>query len=82
MYQIYFLVNETMTDTYVGFTNDFEERKKEHRAGKVKSTRRFGNFIHRIIEEVATMEEARNRERYWKSCAGRKKLKKIFEDMK
>ena len=82
MYQIYFLVNEARTKTYVGFSDNFKEREQEHRSGNVKSTKKFGDFRHKILETASSLEEARRREKYWKACSGRKKLKKTFEDLR
>ncbi len=79
MYYIYFLINEFKNKTYTGFTRDLNKRIKEHHNKKVRSTRNFGNFSRFILEEVENLAQARIREKYWKSCAGRKKLKKLFE---
>jgi putative endonuclease len=78
MYTIYWLINETKTKTYVGFTDNLDERVKYHRSGRVKSTASFGGFTYYVLETVNNLEEAIKRERYWKSCAGRKKLKILF----
>ena len=49
------------------------------RSGLVKSTKRFmpWKIIH--LEEYKTAQEAKYREQYWKSGAGRRKLKQFFE---
>lgn len=39
----------------------------------------FGDFHYRIVDTAVDEFEARKKEKYWKSCAGRKKLKKFFE---
>jgi putative endonuclease len=78
MYKIYFLINEWKTKTYVGFTKDLNARIEMHKAGKIKTTESFGVFSVNILENIGTVEEAQKKEKYWKSCAGRKKLKRIF----
>ena len=79
MYTIYLLINEFNTKTYTGFTEDVNQRLMEHKNKKAKSTKLFGNFRHIILErDIATIEQARLREKYWKSCAGRKKIKNSF----
>lgn len=79
MYLIYLLVNEANNETYVGFTENIDRRLDFHKNRKVKSTKKFGNFRHLILENNIDGEhEARVREKYWKSCAGRKKIKKEF----
>ncbi|NMB48481.1 GIY-YIG nuclease family protein [Candidatus Kuenenbacteria bacterium] len=76
MYVIYWLL--TGDKTYIGFSNNFPRRLEEHRKKCVKSTKKFNQFEHYILERVETLIEARQRERYWKSSAGRKKLKKLY----
>ncbi|MCX6765851.1 MAG: GIY-YIG nuclease family protein [Candidatus Moranbacteria bacterium] len=78
-YVIYWLVSENKKKTYIGFTDDIKRRIKEHRNKKVKTTRDFGNFKVFILENIQNENEIEIREKYWKSCAGRKKLKKLFE---
>ena len=78
MYIIYWLINESCTKTYVGFSNKLQNRLHKHKNKRVKSTKNFGNFKVYILEEIETLEKSRKREKYWKSAAGRKKLKKYF----
>ncbi len=75
MYCIYLLLNENKDKTYIGSTNDINRRICEHKSKKTVSTRNFGDFKHFILEKVDSLMDARKREKYWKSCAGRKKLK-------
>ena len=81
MYKLYFLINEARNKTYIGFTDNVDERITTHRYGKVKTTKDFGNFVFTTLEEVKSVEDARRREKYWKSSAGRKKLKIIFDKL-
>jgi len=78
-YKIYWLISEDKLKTYVGFSSRLEERLKEHKNKKVKSTKNFGNFKNHILEKTFTLKEAREREKYWKSHIGRKKLKQLFK---
>ena len=78
MYVIYFLVNESKDKTYIGFTNDISKRIKMHFSGNVRTTENFGKFEYFILERVDNLEEAIKKERYWKSCAGRKKVKEFY----
>ena len=82
MYKIYWLINEEKTKTYVGFSNRLNKRLLEHKSKKIKTTKKFGNFKVYLLEEINTLEDARRRERYWKSSAGRKKLKEYFNKIK
>jgi len=79
MYKIYWLISKSRNKTYIGFTSNIKQRLNYHFVGKVKTTENFGNFRCFILEEVVTLLEARCRERYWKSCAGRKKLKIYYK---
>ncbi len=80
MYYIYFLVNENNSRTYIGFTVDIERRIEERRKGKVKSTKNFGRFKIYIIDKMNSVEKAREKEKFYKSRLGRKKLKNILEN--
>lgn len=65
--------------TYTGHTTQkFEQRLKNHNDGKVQATRRRRPFQVLIIEEHATLGAAKKREKYWKSDAGRRKLKRLL----
>ena len=77
-YSIYWLIDEKGAKTYVGFSGNLEKRLQEHATKKVKSTKNFGAFKCIILEKKPTESEAKKRERYWKSSAGRKKLKAIY----
>ncbi|MEK7576442.1 MAG: GIY-YIG nuclease family protein [Patescibacteria group bacterium] len=63
---------------YKGFTNNLERRLLEHRSGHTRSTRWMQNFKVVYTEKYATFEEARARELYLKSAAGRRFIKKIL----
>ena len=64
--------------TYAGSTNNLDRRLKQHNSGRVKSTKHRIPFKVLFIEEFATLSEARKREVWWKSGAGRDKLKEYF----
>ena len=81
MYLIYWLISELIDKTYVGFTNDIKTRIKFHKTGRVKTTIDFGKCRYFILEKVLTLTEAREKEKYWKSATGRRKLKKLFGEI-
>lgn len=60
---------------YKGVTNNLARRLKEHRSGHTLTTSRMENVKVVYIEEYDTFLEARKRELYFKSAAGRKFLK-------
>lgn len=78
---IYWLINEHYNKTYVGYSNNIIKRIKEHKTGKVKTTRDFGKFRCFILEYTNSTEGARKKEKYWKSHTGRKKLQILFKKL-
>lgn len=76
---VYILISEKDNRTYVGSTDNFEKRLKQHNSGKVISTKHRFPFKVLFIEEFETLKEARKREIYYKSGAGRRKLKAHFD---
>ena len=77
MYVVYVLRDDKGV-LYKGMTNDLTRRLQEHRAGKTKTTRAMGELQVFYTEEYDTLFEARQRELYLKSAAGRKFLKNIM----
>ncbi|MEO8637296.1 MAG: GIY-YIG nuclease family protein [Candidatus Taylorbacteria bacterium] len=61
---------------YKGYTGNLQRRLNEHRSGHTISTRKMKELSVVYKEEYATFEEARAREVYFKSAAGRRLLKK------
>ncbi|OGY96588.1 MAG: hypothetical protein A2122_02620 [Candidatus Liptonbacteria bacterium GWB1_49_6] len=61
---------------YKGLTNDLPRRLQEHHRGKTKSTSRMENLEVIYTETFNTFDDARKRELYFKSGAGRRYLKK------
>jgi putative endonuclease len=80
-YFIYLLISEDNKRTYVGFTNDLNNRLLKHRNGGVRTTKKFGNFDWMILEKILPDDRlARIAEKYWKSVSGRRKIKEIFKN--
>ncbi|MFA5359953.1 MAG: GIY-YIG nuclease family protein [Patescibacteria group bacterium] len=79
---LYWLIDNDYKHTYVGFSDNIKRRIIEHKQGKVKTTKNFGRFKCFELEKVSNIAEARKREKYWKSHAGRKKLKEYFNKIK
>lgn len=77
MHYIYILQDDNGI-LYKGLTNNLERRLKEHQRGKTKTTKKMQNLKIVYTEEFSTFEEARNREVYLKTAAGRKFIKKIL----
>lgn len=60
-------------------TNDLERRIREHRYGKTITTSRMNDLRVVYTESFPSFIEARKRELYFKSAAGRKFLKKVIK---
>lgn len=64
-------------DRYIGLSASTRERLAQHNAGKVRATRSRRPLVLTYKERCATLQEAREREKYLKSGAGRRFLNKI-----
>ena len=68
---------------YVGISQNLERRLQDHNSGKNRYTKGHMPWEIKYNEEYETWEEARSREKYFKSGAGRiyleKKLKNEYK---
>jgi len=71
---VYVLQSVKDKRTYVGSTSDLERRLLQHGQGLVRSTRNRRPLRLIYKEELSSLFEARVKEKYYKSCSGRKKL--------
>jgi len=74
MYTVYVLQDKN-GKYYKGFTNNLARRFSEHKNGHTKSTKNMYDLKVVYIEEYKTLPEARKREIYFKTAAGRRFLK-------
>jgi putative endonuclease len=79
MFTVYVLKDKN-NNFYKGMTNNLTRRLAEHKRGKTQTTRKMEEFTVVYTEEYNTMVEARKRELYLKSAAGRRFLKKVRDD--
>ncbi|MEQ9413564.1 MAG: GIY-YIG nuclease family protein [Cyclobacteriaceae bacterium] len=78
-YYVYVLKSEKVEGKhYVGMTSNIERRLKEHNAGRSKFTSGFIPWKIVYSEFLATRSEAREREKYLKSAAGRRFIKQYL----
>ena len=75
-YYAYVLYSCSHNRYYKGHCQNLEQRLKEHNSGKTFSIKAFIPFKVVYFEEFETREEAIVREKYFKSAAGRRFLKK------
>ena len=71
---VYVLVSLKTKYRYVGITADLKERIKRHNSGRNKATKPYMPFKLMHSEEYPDYLEARKREKFLKSGAGRKFL--------
>ena len=78
MHYVYILLNRAKTRTYTGVADDVNKRLAVHNAGRVKASRPYRpyNIIH--TESFQTLSGARQKEKFYKSTTGRRKLKEMF----
>jgi putative endonuclease len=75
MYFVYVLKSKIDNKNYYGFTNNLERRLLNHNNKEVKSTKSRAPFELIYYETVDNIQEARRKEKYFKSGFGRKYLK-------
>ena len=71
MYMVYILYSNDFDKYYVGMCTDIERRLQQHNAGASKSTKAFRPWKLIYSEVYESRQEARKREKYLKSGAGR-----------
>ncbi|NAS12459.1 GIY-YIG nuclease family protein [Poritiphilus flavus] len=72
MYQVYVLYSNDFNRYYIGMSVDAKKRLAEHNSGRTKSTSPFTPWKLVHVETYHTRPEARKREKYLKSAAGRR----------
>jgi len=75
---VYVLKSLNFNITYTGSTVDIDRRLAEHNTGKCSFTKKYLPWEIMYTEEFDNLAEARNREKYFKTCAGRKFIKKMY----
>jgi putative endonuclease len=77
MAYVYILKSIGFAKTYVGSTSDLVVRLDEHNNGLSTYTKRYKPWKIVYSENFGTLHEARLREKYFKSAAGRRYIKKL-----
>ena len=78
---VYILQSLKDKRTYTGSTLDINVRYNEHINGKVISTRHRRPLKIVYKEEYDLIEDARKREKYFKTTTGRRELRRIFNNI-
>lgn len=79
MYFIYILLSQKDCRSYVGYSYNVARRLVEHNAGQVNATRNRRPLKLIFSESFETEQDAKKRELYRKSGAGRRKMKSLFD---
>ncbi len=77
MYKVYVLKSLIAKKSYVGITDDIQRRLAQHNSGNRYYTKRYKPWKIVYTENFTDREEARKREKYFKSAVGRRYLKKL-----
>ena len=81
MYIVYVLKSKNFPKSYVGITDNLERRLAQHNDSNSFYTKRYVPWFVIYKEEYENRVEARTREKYLKSAAGRKFLRKnVFKN--
>jgi putative endonuclease len=75
---VYLLLSLKDHRTYLGSTDNILKRLSEHNKGRVLATKHRRPLKLIYCEELNSLKEAREKEKYYKYGAGRKKLRMIF----
>jgi len=78
MYYVYILRSKTSNKTYAGITDNLDRRLQQHNYGYHFYTKRYCPWVLLYREKYKNRDEARKREKYLKSAAGRRWLKKTL----
>jgi putative endonuclease len=76
MWSVYVLQSSQDGKRYIGISSDVQRRITEHNAGRTRSTKGHRPFELIYKESFTTRSEARERELYFKTAAGRRFLDK------
>ena len=81
MSHIYILLSLKDQKTYVGSTTNLNNRFRNHKLGKVKSTKNRRPLTLLYSEYFDNYNDALRKEKYYKTAAGRKKLRRIIDPL-
>ena len=76
-YYVYIIRSKVDGTLYKGYTSDLDRRIREHNSGKTNYTSRKVPWELVYSEEYEVLEDALKREKYFKSAAGRRFIKKL-----
>jgi len=78
MFEVYAIKSINRNYLYIGLTNNFHRRFKQHNEGQNRTTKPYAPFVLVILETFPDRIKAREREKYLKSGIGREYLKSLI----
>lgn len=81
MYYVYILQSQKDFGFYTGLTENISRRLREHNSGQVKATKARAPFVVIYTEIFDTSQEARVREKFFKTGAGREFRDRILDSI-
>ncbi len=79
-FYIYILQSKNDKQLYIGFTNNLQNRLKQHNAGEVKSTRPRKPLDLIFFEAYTNKYDALRREKYFKTTKGKTTVKTMLKE--
>lgn len=79
MFYLYILKSAKYPKTYVGISGNIDKRLIEHNNNESTFTSKYVPWEVIYTERFESKKDAFKRERYFKSAAGRKKIKNIID---
>jgi putative endonuclease len=80
MYYVYILKSQLDGKLYIGYTANLRDRIQRHQSGKVLSTKPRRPFELIFYEAYKSKEDAKRRERYFKTSKGKSALHMMLRD--
>ena len=79
MYYVYVFISEKDKKLYIGYTGNLRNRLKEHDYGESASTKHRRPFKLIFYEAYMDKEDAKKRERYFKTAKGKTTLRQMLK---
>ncbi len=80
MHYVYVLLSLKDNKFYIGYSSDLKRRLKEHETGGSNSTKKRLPFKLVYYEAHTNKEDAKRREKYFKTSKGKSSLKQILRN--
>ena len=79
MFYVYYIESLKSSFRYIGLTSDLKRRLEEHNSCQNKSTKAYAPYRVIFYEAYVDIDDAKRREKYLKTTAGREALRKMLK---